>query len=94
MTLIGRAAAWRHDRALGAEAITARGAKSSTCPYSPDINPIEMAFTKLKALLRQSPRALSTASSSTSATCSTSSCPPMRQLPSRRWISTLNVKTP
>jgi transposase len=37
-----------------AEAIEARGAQLCYLPaYSPDLNPIEMAFAKLKALLRQ-----------------------------------------
>ena len=37
-----------------AEAIAARGAQLCYLPaYSPDLNPIEMAFSKLKALLRQ-----------------------------------------
>jgi transposase len=36
------------------EAITARGAQLQYLPaYSPDLNPIEMAFAKLKALVRQ-----------------------------------------
>lgn len=36
-----------------AEAIAARGARLQYLPaYSPDLNPIEMAFSKLKALLR------------------------------------------
>jgi transposase len=38
------------------EAITARRAQIFYLPpYSPDINPIEIAFAKLKALLRQDP---------------------------------------
>ncbi|MGC6331837.1 IS630 family transposase, partial [Rhizorhabdus sp. FW153] len=38
------------------EAITARRAQLFYLPpYSPDMNPIEMAFAKLKALLRQEP---------------------------------------
>jgi|TARA_B100001964_G_C14139229_1_gene556561 transposase len=38
------------------EAIAARGAQLFYLPpYSPDMNPIEMAFAKLKALLRQNP---------------------------------------
>ncbi len=38
------------------EAITARGAQLFYLPpYSPDMNPIEMAFAKLKALMRQDP---------------------------------------
>lgn len=38
------------------EAVTARGAQIFYLPpYSPDMNPIEMAFAKLKALLRQDP---------------------------------------
>ena len=37
-----------------AEAIAARGAQLCYLPaYSPDLNPIEMAFSKLKALLRK-----------------------------------------
>jgi transposase len=37
-----------------AEAIAARGAQLQYLPaYSPDLNPIEMAFSKLKALLRR-----------------------------------------
>ena len=36
------------------EAVTARGAQLQYLPaYSPDLNPIEMAFAKLKALVRQ-----------------------------------------
>ncbi|MFQ3594961.1 MAG: transposase, partial [Sphingomonadaceae bacterium] len=38
------------------EAVTARRAQLFYLPpYSPDLNPIEMAFAKLKALLRQEP---------------------------------------
>ena len=38
------------------EAITAQGAQLFYLPpYSPDLNPIEMAFAKLKALMRQDP---------------------------------------
>ncbi|WP_445326788.1 transposase [Sphingobium sp. AN558] len=38
------------------EAITARRAQIFNLPsYSPDMNPIEMAFSKFKALLRQEP---------------------------------------
>ena len=38
------------------EAVTARRAQLFYLPpYSPDMNPIEMAFTKIKALLRQKP---------------------------------------
>ena len=40
------------------DAIEARGAKLLYLPlYSPDLNPIEMAFSKLKALLRSAERA-------------------------------------
>jgi transposase len=43
-----------HKVAGVAEAITARGARLQYLPaYSPDLNPIEMAFSKLKALLRK-----------------------------------------
>ena len=36
------------------QAIKARGHSCHTCqPYSPDLNPIELAFAKLKALLRK-----------------------------------------
>jgi len=43
-----------HKVAGVAEAITARGARLLYLPaYSPDLNPIEMAFAKLKAFLRQ-----------------------------------------
>jgi len=39
------------------EAIAARGAELEYLPaYSPDLNPIEMAYSKLKATLRQSAR--------------------------------------
>jgi transposase len=39
-----------------AQAIAARGAELCYLPpYSPDLNPIEMAFSKLKASLRKSP---------------------------------------
>ncbi len=42
-----------HKVAGVAEAIAARGAQLQYLPaYSPDLNPIEMAFSKLKALLR------------------------------------------
>ena len=45
-----------HKVAGIAEAITARRAQLFYLPpYSPDMNPIEMAFAKLKALLRQDP---------------------------------------
>jgi transposase len=43
-----------HKVAGIAKAIEARGAELSYLPpYSPDLNPIEQAFAKLKALLRQ-----------------------------------------
>ena len=43
-----------HKNAKAAEAIGARGAWVLFLPrYSPDLNPIEMAFSKLKALLRK-----------------------------------------
>lgn len=42
-------------------------------PYSPDINPIEMAFSKLKAILRQEPPRQSTPSNSASLPPSTAS---------------------
>jgi transposase len=42
-----------HKAAAVRAAVTARGAKLlSLPPYSPDLNPIEQAFAKLKALLR------------------------------------------
>ena len=45
-----------HNVAGIREAITARHAQIFYLPpYSPDMNPIEMAFSKLKALLRQEP---------------------------------------
>ncbi len=45
-----------HKVAGVAEAITARHAQLFYLPpYSPDMNPIEMAFAKLKALLQQNP---------------------------------------
>ena len=41
---------------IGGKAVTARRAQLFYLPpYSPDLNPIEMAFAKLKALLRQDP---------------------------------------
>lgn len=46
-----------HKVAGVAEAIAARGAQLRYLPaYSPDLNPIEMAFSKLKAHLRQAAR--------------------------------------
>jgi transposase len=43
-----------HKRAAAREIIEAAGAKLRFLPpYSPDFNPIEMAFSKLKALLRK-----------------------------------------
>lgn len=43
-----------HKSPRAAEAIRARGAKVLFLPrYSPDLNPIEKAFSKLKALLRK-----------------------------------------
>jgi transposase len=42
-------------------------------PYSPDFNPIEKAFSKLKALLRKPPNATSTPCGTGSEPCSTSS---------------------
>ena len=42
-----------HKVAGIAEAITARGAQLNLPPYSPDLNPIEQAFAKYKALLRK-----------------------------------------
>ena len=45
-----------HKIAGISEAVTARRAQIFYLPpYSPDMNPIEMAFAKLKALLRQEP---------------------------------------
>lgn len=44
----------RHKRAAAHEAIEARGARLRFLPpYSPDLNPIERAFAKLKTLLRK-----------------------------------------
>ncbi len=49
---------WRvHKSAKAAEILKARGACHLLPPYSPDLNPIEMAFAKLKAHLRKSGRA-------------------------------------
>jgi transposase len=43
-----------HKRASVRATIEARGARLAFLPpYSPDFNPIEMAFAKLKALLRE-----------------------------------------
>jgi transposase len=43
-----------HKRASVSEMIAAKGATLRFLPpYSPDFNPIEMAFSKLKALLRK-----------------------------------------
>ncbi|MEM6943665.1 MAG: transposase, partial [Pseudomonadota bacterium] len=43
-----------HKRVAAREAIEARGARLRFLPpYSPDLNPIELAFAKLKALLRR-----------------------------------------
>ena len=43
-------------------------------PYSPDLNPIEMAFAKLKALLRKAPRGQGMHSGTQSAKSSMRSC--------------------
>ena len=59
------------------EAIEARGAELRYLPpYSPDLNPIEQAFAKLKALCARPPSAPSTACGTPSAGCSTCSRPP------------------
>ena len=59
------------------DAIEARGARLLYLPpYSPDLNPIEQAFAKLKALLRTAASAPSMRSGAPSATPSTPSPPP------------------
>ena len=63
-----------HKIAAVRAAIEAAGAQLFLLPpYSPDMNPIEMAFSKLKTLLRQAPSAPATASGTASANCSTAS---------------------
>ena len=55
-------------------AIRAAGASLMPLPpYSPDLNPIEQLFAKLKSLLRKAQPELETPSGAQSATCSTSS---------------------
>ena len=61
-------------------AIRAAGAKLFFLPpYSPDLNPIEQVFAKLKTLLRKQPSAPSTPSGDTSVICSVPS--PRRSAP-------------
>lgn len=76
------------------EAIAARHAQIFYLPpYSPDMNPIEMAYSKLKALLRQEPARTVDALVETHRQ-------PVRQIPARRMrqllprrrLSTVNVK--
>jgi transposase len=63
-----------HKRASVRAMIEAREARLGFLPpYSPDFNPIEMAFAKLKALLRKAAERPSTASGAPSAASSTSS---------------------
>jgi len=65
-----------HKRAAISEMIEAKGASLRFLPpYSPDFNPIEMAFSKLKALLRKPPSAPSQASGRQSVASSMSSRP-------------------
>jgi len=63
-----------HKRASVRALIEARGARLAFLPpYSPDFNPIEMAFAKLKALLRKAAERTVDASGPPSAASSTSS---------------------
>ena len=63
-----------HKTAAVRAAIAAAGAQLFLLPpYSPDMNPIEIAFAKLKTLLRQARERTPTASGSASAHCSTAS---------------------
>ena len=76
------------------EAIEARGASLRYLPpYSPDLNPIEQAFAKLKALLRKAAErtvdGLWNAIGQLLAPVPTSR---VRQLPGQFWLSTLSVK--
>lgn len=65
-----------HDSHDARQTLHDRGAWFLPLPqYSPDLNPIEMAFAKLKAHLRKAPRARSTPYGALSATSAPSSNP-------------------
>ncbi|MCA1395666.1 transposase [Bradyrhizobium sp. BRP56] len=53
----GSRQSWQPRRKAACQAIGARGAhRIFLPPYSPDLNPIEQVFTKLKRLMRAAPR--------------------------------------
>jgi transposase len=69
--------------------IEAAGAKLLFLPpYSPDFNPIELAFSKLKAHLRKAAERTITASGTPSAASSTSTRPPNARITSPKQAMT------
>ena len=65
-----------HKIAAVRDAIAAAGAQFFLLPpYSPDMNPIEMVFSKLKTLLRQAPERTVEVCGDVSVPCSTNSLP-------------------
>ncbi len=80
-----------HKPAAVRQAIEATGAELHFLPpYSPDFNPIEMAFAKLKAWLSRLPRERSSTSGTPSAPPSNSSLPPSAETTSRPQNTTSN----
>ena len=78
-----------HKSKIAEKAIRDRGAWVLFLPpYSPDLNPIEMAFAKLKALCAPEPKGQSTPFGAPSAKSATSSSPNDQKLLHRRriWI--------
>ena len=82
-----------HKAAGVREAIEARGAELLYLPpYSPDLNPIEQAIAKLKALLRKAAERSIDSLWTASATCSNASPQQSAPTTSPRRLSTLSVK--
>jgi transposase len=75
-------------------AIRSAGTKLFFLPkYSPDLNPIEQVFAKLKHLLRNAAaRTIETVLDAIGELLDTFTPPGMRQLPRKRWIQ-VNLKT-
>jgi transposase len=78
-----------HKTPVVAAVIEAAGAKLLFLPpYSPDFNPIELAFSKLKAHLRKAAERTITASGTPSAASSTSTRPPNARITSPKQAMT------